>query len=402
MADYNANLILGGQAPQFENPVDIESKAMQLKSLANKSQMEGMQLEQEQNKFNDEKALRTAMDQNTHVDRLTGKVQRDDNEVLKALASNPQTAHLAIKTAQQFEADKLAKQTSVIKQKQEMSEYGGQVIGSVLARPNDQKAYDEAKANFESIQPGSTEKWPAQRDDDFLNAQFKGSMKAKDQAEIDLRKIDVENHKKQLEMDSYKAFGAPNPVQQDMKPGELSKEDPAMLVKRLPQHLQAKAYEVLEVAQNTAKTANQILEEFDKAAAERRSISGMVKGVHAKAFHALMGPTFKDVEGTVRQAAMDNMNKNVTPDKIDTDSDVAVRRKALKGYLLSKKEAPLLKGYGIDLSKYESTNIDPKILEGPNKNKSSDPHPHDEKAIEWAKSNPGDPRSAEILKRNGM
>jgi len=68
-----------------------------------------------------------------------------------------------------------------------------------------------------------------------------------------------------------------------------------------------------------------------------------------------MQPTFKDLEGTVRQAAMDNTFKNITPQPGDKDYTVETKRQALLDYLQSKASASTAKGYGIDLHRFEST-----------------------------------------------
>ncbi len=97
---------------------------------------------------------------------------------------------------------------------------------------------------------------------------------------------------------------------------------------------------------------------FDNAA-NKIHTTDFVPGMNnadQKALHALMGPTFKDVEGTVRQAAMDNMFANVTPQFGDNKNTLATKRNALMGYLGSKISAPTAKGYGLDLTKFRSTN----------------------------------------------
>jgi hypothetical protein len=126
----------------------------------------------------------------------------------------------------------------------------------------------------------------------------------------------------------------------------------------VPPALQAKAFDQIEAAQNTAQNAPKILEAFDKAANNLHAVDFVpgMDNADQKALHALMGPTFKDVEGTVRQAAMDNMNKNTTPQFGDDANTVKTKRAALEGYLKSKSAAPVLKGFGIDLEKHKSTN----------------------------------------------
>jgi hypothetical protein len=137
--------------------------------------------------------------------------------------------------------------------------------------------------------------------------------------------------------------------------------DPSTRVQFLvPPAQQGKVFDEIGAAQETAKSAPAILQAFDRAASPthlKDYIPGM-ENADQKAIHALMGPTFKDIEGTVRQAAMDNMAHNTTPHPFsDTAQEIQTKRNALEGYLTSKMAAPNAKGFGIDLTKFPSTNV---------------------------------------------
>ena len=136
--------------------------------------------------------------------------------------------------------------------------------------------------------------------------------------------------------------------------------DPATRVQWLvPKEHQAKVFDEIDAAKATAQNAPKILEAFDNAAKNLHAadfVPGM-DNADQKAIHALMGPTFKDVEGTVRQAAMDNMAHNTTPQFGDDANTVKTKRNALIGYLTSKQSAATGKGYGIDLSRFPSTSV---------------------------------------------
>lgn len=147
----------------------------------------------------------------------------------------------------------------------------------------------------------------------------------------------------------------------------LMAADPAALVPHLvPEQRQKEVFDEIERAQNTKHSSPAILDAFDKAAQEVRPFSGgglhslgyalpFQEAPHSKAFEAEMGPTFSKIEGTVRQAAMDNMNKNLKPQFGDSDQTINVKRKALQNYLESTKAAPTAKGFGIDLTKFGTT-----------------------------------------------
>ncbi len=144
------------------------------------------------------------------------------------------------------------------------------------------------------------------------------------------------------------------------------------------------------------------MEAFDKAAKDSRVMSGgpaaaknMIPGVtsaYNKELEAKMGPTFADVEGTVRQAAMDNMAHNTHPQAFDNDNTILRKREALKAYLASKESAPTARGYGIDLSKFSSTSSDPRMRFTPQQ----------QQWYNWSVQHPEDPKSKAFMKKVGL
>lgn len=161
-----------------------------------------------------------------------------------------------------------------------------------------------------------------------------------------------------LDMNNFK-LGLMNPSSDN--------PDPAARVQFLvPAERQQKVFDEIDAAKNTVANAPGILEAFDQAAKEVRPLTGgsetsltaFVPGMKSpgqKALVARMGPTFNDIEHTVRQAAMDNMEHNVSPNAFDNDSTIASKRATLVKYLRSKEAASTAKGFGIDLSRYPST-----------------------------------------------
>lgn len=135
---------------------------------------------------------------------------------------------------------------------------------------------------------------------------------------------------------------------------------PARLVPFLvPKEHQEQVFKEIEAAENTRKMAGNIMKSFEEAAHENtilRTGAGFIRTPGSVyALHQHMQPTFKDLEGTVRQAAMDNTFKNVTPMPGDTEHKIQQKREALEEYLQSKLSAPRAKAYGIDLSQFAST-----------------------------------------------
>jgi hypothetical protein len=179
--------------------------------------------------------------------------------------------------------------------------------------------------------------------------------------------------------------------------GDLNQMDPAVAVPMLvPEKDRAKVFGEIEAAQNTKRMHDSILKSFDEAAKDNTVLktgAGILRTpASVYSLHQAMQPTFKDLEGTVRQAAMDNTFKNITPMPGDLDGTIATKRQALVDYLQSKASAPTAKGYGIDLEKFQSTAALPE----------SRLSPQQKSFLDWARKNPKDPRSAAVLKKLGI
>jgi hypothetical protein len=172
-------------------------------------------------------------------------------------------------------------------------------------------------------------------------------------------------------------------------PGQLSNQDPARAIPYLvPEKHQEAVSKEIERAQDTHKMGDSILQAFDQAAKDT-TLTGTYGGLKTPrsslALHQALQPTFKDLEGTVRQAAMDNTFKNITPSLADTAEDLKTKRRSLEQYIQSKSSAPIAKAFGIDLQNYRSTNTIAPHLSA-----------QDQQAAEFAASNPQDPRSQQI------
>ena len=142
--------------------------------------------------------------------------------------------------------------------------------------------------------------------------------------------------------------------------GGQQQTDPAAFVPHLvPKDHQEATYKEIERAQDTRRMGKNIMDAFDKTAEENTVVrrAGGLRGDPGSllALHQALQPTFKDLEGTVRQSAMDNTFKNVTPERGDTAHRIEEKRQALAEYLKSKASAPRAKSYGIDLERFGST-----------------------------------------------
>lgn len=140
----------------------------------------------------------------------------------------------------------------------------------------------------------------------------------------------------------------------------VAQGDPAAYVPYIvPKEHQEAVYKEVERAQDTRRMGNSIMNAFDTAAKENTLVrrAGGLRGDPGSvlALRQAMQPTFKDLEGTVRQAAMDNTFTNVIPERGDTQHRIDEKRAALTDYLKSKSSAPRAKSFGIDLQRFGST-----------------------------------------------
>jgi hypothetical protein len=127
------------------------------------------------------------------------------------------------------------------------------------------------------------------------------------------------------------------------------KVDPATAVQVLvPKEHQAKVFEEIGRADNIKKNKQNILKAFDQAASEWK-INPVSKRAGVKMFHQMLLPNFKAIDGTVRQAAMDETFENLTPQLGDTDKTIAGKRQGVINWMNSEAAAPTARGYGINL-----------------------------------------------------
>lgn len=186
-------------------------------------------------------------------------------------------------------------------------------------------------------------------------------------------------------------------MEADKHGSQFSQIDPAVLVPRLvpPEH-QAKAFGEIAAAENTRRMAAQINTSFEEAVKENTALktgAGLLRTPGSVyALHQAMQPTFADLEGTVRQAAMDNTFKNITPAPGDSEYTISQKRASKDEYLKSKMSAPISKAYGIDLQKFQSSSSKPE----------ANFTPQQQSWVSFARANPNDPRSALVLKKLGI
>lgn len=140
-------------------------------------------------------------------------------------------------------------------------------------------------------------------------------------------------------------------------------QNPASLVPYLvPKEDQKGVYAEIKRAQDTHDSANDILKSFDESVNALKSYKGLGRAAalfheprEMAGFEAQIGTTVGDLEGSVRQAAMDNVKHSFKPKLDDTDNDFGKRRQELVKYLQTKASAPMAFAHGIDLNRFRST-----------------------------------------------
>lgn len=143
--------------------------------------------------------------------------------------------------------------------------------------------------------------------------------------------------------------------------GGMSEMDPSQAVPILVKNpeQQKQVLEEIGHAQNVTVNKDKILQSFDQAAKENtvlRTGAGMARTPGSVlSLHQLMLPNFKQIDGTVRQAAMDESFHNLTPAPGDTDAKIQTKRQALLDWMTSEAAAPTAKAHGLDLTKFRST-----------------------------------------------
>lgn len=174
--------------------------------------------------------------------------------------------------------------------------------------------------------------------------------------------------------------------------------DPAQLVQALgiPDHAQKDVLEEIKRAQNVGVNGDKILSYFDQASKDNTVLktgAGFLRTPGSvMALHQTLLPNFKTIDGTVRQAAMDETFKNVTPQPGDSDAKIAIKRQALQDWMHSEVSAPTAKSYGLNLQNFASTSSSHEARL----------NPVQQKFLSWAKQNPQDPRSQMVMQKLGL
>lgn len=370
----DSSIIMGVRPPDIQNPLDSYTKALTIKSLINKSQIEGNQAQQSQQDFSDSQAMRSAMSNNTTID-ANGTPSFNKAGVLSDLAKS--SPSLVPKAAQSFASMDYEMQQQKLKSIRDQIDTGGQILNGA----KDQKSYTDALNQMKAIGL-PTDNLPAQYDPNIVNAAQAKAMNVKDHIDTQLKGQEVQNKAQELAIERRKLFGdmgsgAPGSgiqtnragSKQAGQPGQtgqstnLSPVDPAIYLKHMPQADQeAMAKEIAhnqnisEVAPDLVDTQNQIIQALKDH--DFRKVKAL-----QNTYNSQMGTAFKDVEGSARQAAVEHQIEATMPGLQDIVTGGAPQRQqALKTFLTSGQASPRSTANGLDLAKFEKTTVNPEIF----------------------------------------
>lgn len=345
----DANIILQGQtqAPQAQDPLSSLAKIMTIKNLGAESQMNSLKLQQAQREMGDDQSVRDAYKNNMQTNP-DGSSSLNRQGVLSDL--NKQNPILAMKANAQFQ------QSDVDSMHKKM-----ELLRDVTWSMTPENYQDKLK-QLTQIEPSTATKFPPQYDPGFVQRAQHGTMSAaeqlalqKEQAELDVRKQEVGIKAQDLALQRQKLYGGSGagPAGPSGQPG--APVDPATLVPRMvPEARQKDVFEEIKNAADIKRLSPQIMAAFDRGS----SRNPLEAQQGQKEFEGLINTTVKEQEGTARQAAFDSIHEKMTPSGLlQAPGENASKRRTVQEYLGSKASAPTAKGFGIDLSKYPSTNV---------------------------------------------
>jgi len=146
-------------------------------------------------------------------------------------------------------------------------------------------------------------------------------------------------------------------------PGGLVQSDPSDYARMLgdrqqwtPETRKLVGHQI-DKAKLLQRSKTKLIDAFDRAAKDVRSVSAVAgyKPGSIATLHQTLVPTFKDVEGTVNQSAMDNGLENMTPKWNDTPERIQERKKALMNYINSEEETSFARQMGVPLENFAAT-----------------------------------------------
>lgn len=180
----NAGIILQGQAPQFQDPLDMMAKTMSMKQMYQQGQMNDVQMRKVQEAEQEDRQLKEIFSRNIVQDPTTGESNLDKKAVLADLYKLAPNRALEIQQTwqkQDNEAMKLDRENRKVNLELaiKQAQLGGQLAGAM----KDQQSYDEVKAYARQLGLPGVDKFPEQFDPAFAQRLQVMALDAKDQLE---------------------------------------------------------------------------------------------------------------------------------------------------------------------------------------------------------------------------
>jgi hypothetical protein len=143
MAGLDASIILGGKQPDVQSPLDSYSKALAIKGLINRNQIESNQAATSQQDFEDNQAIRHAMNESTSVSP-DGSTSVDPNKMTSILGQggNP---YLAVRANAALQQQQLQIQNARMEQTKSKLSLAAQIYGGVKSQKEFEAANDTAR-----------------------------------------------------------------------------------------------------------------------------------------------------------------------------------------------------------------------------------------------------------------
>lgn len=425
------SIIQSGQgATDFTGAI---TSAMNMRSLAQQRQIQGIELQQKQRAFGDETALRNAMANNTSVDP-NGNASVNNAGVMSDLAKT--APHLVPQVQQQIAERTMNTQKMQFEQAQQKLGMGGQFIAPLLNRdPNDpsaQRAYDAAKAQVKSLGlpiDDMPDKWGPQALVAVKNhaSQALSTSQQMDQIAKE-RGFQLENEKNQIELRKLgiqlKDFGSKN-NQETLQGLQALRGNPA---------LQRAETNVL-----AAKNINDLADQTIDPKTGQRNLNAMnpqaIDLFNHELVRAATGGTGNESDlehlspGTP-QFKLAQLHQKITGAKTPAEASAYIQQGLDYVNTLSKSSQQFLyqnakhvveakrnylapqdqKQYDEWLGKMKTGEAffgdmpggDGGQTQGKTPISSATQHPQANAALQWAKQNPSDPRAAKIMQRLGQ
>jgi hypothetical protein len=173
--------------------------------------------------------------------------------------------------------------------------------------------------------------------------------------------------------------------------GGVSQADPASLVPQMvPKEQQAQVFKEIKDAQDSKHIEDNLDKVFAKAAGDvKNPVSLAVTPASILNLKAQFLPLIHDKEGRVNEYEAKTLD-DLMPTWYDPAARVAKKLQGLHDFAQQKQAAPTAKGFGINLQNFQSTHIG-KVMSS-----------QDQQALQWANSNPNDPRAAAIKQHLGQ